>query len=604
MSRHHSSSPYRLLRRALVVAGMAFIFGWVGMGFGCNGASSTSTGLAGRETGSILLEVATKAVHVMGSGLASPLGLTPGGPVGLVIAPVCQGGGSVTLNDSCDVTETSLFGKTYGCSGQANFSNCGPSRLNGLLLFTAQIGPVPLSCNLHNLHGCSSPVPLVMGLVTPEGGSFLIGDAAVANLRGLFAGTILNGVITGEFTMLEGIVDGQHCASAGGATPVCGSAADMDGDGVPDVADNCPNVRNASQTDDDDDGFGDVCDNCPPTTSQGSETSTANPDQMDTDGDQLGNACDPCPDAAGIDCPEPVVPGLFVCSSEDSPHPVAALVLKNLGSCPPPPPKQSMCETDTDCGPPPNMCHAAGDFKTCCVDLGADGIMCPLTSNDQCDDHADCAEGLVCGESCFCEQILCRSDGGCPVGAACESGFCGGAMPAPCTDCVCDDCILQTGEECEPNAVPGGPGTCAEGFQCVGCACVPKPPDPPACGDLSCNGDETCDTCPADCGPCPVIKDYCPADCQTNLGLEGSGYCDQGEHYIGVVFLPDKYCMVSSPICPDLGIGFGFYCDDGNSPDGGGAGTGNAICQAALALGVSVTGSCVDGCCAVPAPPQ
>ncbi len=71
---------------------------------------------------------------------------------------------------------------------------------------------------------------------------------------------------------------------------------DSDGDGIADVADNCPNASNPDQTDTDGDGVGDACegdmdsdgvaddiDNCP---------ETANADQADTDGDGIGDACD------------------------------------------------------------------------------------------------------------------------------------------------------------------------------------------------------------------------------------------------------------------------------------------------------------------------
>jgi hypothetical protein len=74
-------------------------------------------------------------------------------------------------------------------------------------------------------------------------------------------------------------------------------AVDTDGDGVPDNADNCPNVANADQADLNENGYGDVCepldsdgdgiqdsqDNCP---------NLANPDQADENGNGIGNACE------------------------------------------------------------------------------------------------------------------------------------------------------------------------------------------------------------------------------------------------------------------------------------------------------------------------
>jgi len=60
---------------------------------------------------------------------------------------------------------------------------------------------------------------------------------------------------------------------------------DGDGDGVVDSSDNCPLVANADQADSDDDGVGDACDNCP---------DEANPDQGDSDGDGAGDACSDC----------------------------------------------------------------------------------------------------------------------------------------------------------------------------------------------------------------------------------------------------------------------------------------------------------------------
>lgn len=70
---------------------------------------------------------------------------------------------------------------------------------------------------------------------------------------------------------------------------------DRDGDGVPDVEDNCPNVPNHGQEDENKNGLGDACedfdydgvlnyyDNCP---------NVPNRDQRDIDGDGIGDACD------------------------------------------------------------------------------------------------------------------------------------------------------------------------------------------------------------------------------------------------------------------------------------------------------------------------
>jgi hypothetical protein len=122
--------------------------------------------------------------------------------------------------------------------------------------------------------------------------------------------------------------------SVAGSTIYTGApaAGDMDGDGIPDGMDNCPNVFNpirpmdgGMQPDTDGDGLGDACDPCPldaNTTQCGNPLAdvdgdgianandncptVANPNQADADGDGKGDACDECPNLANpgvLGCP-------------------------------------------------------------------------------------------------------------------------------------------------------------------------------------------------------------------------------------------------------------------------------------------------------------
>lgn len=75
------------------------------------------------------------------------------------------------------------------------------------------------------------------------------------------------------------------------ATVLDGSPDDVDGDGVRNETDNCPDAPNAGQFDEDADGKGDECDPCPHLARTGADT--------DDDGDGIGNGCDPRPGQAG-----------------------------------------------------------------------------------------------------------------------------------------------------------------------------------------------------------------------------------------------------------------------------------------------------------------
>ena len=85
-----------------------------------------------------------------------------------------------------------------------------------------------------------------------------------------------------------------------GAFELVPAAQDSDGDGVPDLSDDCPTVPNATQSDFDRDGVGDACDNCVqvPNPRRASGDFLLEPwatwtgGQRDDDHDGIGNRCD------------------------------------------------------------------------------------------------------------------------------------------------------------------------------------------------------------------------------------------------------------------------------------------------------------------------
>jgi hypothetical protein len=81
---------------------------------------------------------------------------------------------------------------------------------------------------------------------------------------------------------------------SGDVTVTATFAIDIDGDGVADAVDNCPNVYNPLQLDANGNGIGDVCD---PDPGCGGEGQPACEQSCDTDNDGIFNALDNCPNA-------------------------------------------------------------------------------------------------------------------------------------------------------------------------------------------------------------------------------------------------------------------------------------------------------------------
>jgi len=120
------------------------------------------------------------------------------------------------------------------------------------------------------LAGCFKPVP-------PTGAACGPGGACPS---GLLCAPLTD---TCERTITDALIDVPV-----DTVTIDGPPGDRDGDGVPDLRDNCPDVANADQHDEDGDGVGNPCDNCP---------ATPNAMQANADADGVGDACDPEPAA-------------------------------------------------------------------------------------------------------------------------------------------------------------------------------------------------------------------------------------------------------------------------------------------------------------------
>ncbi|HWO56004.1 MAG TPA: M28 family peptidase [bacterium] len=143
---------------------------------------------------------------------------------------------------------------------------------------------------------------------------------------------------------------------------------DVDNDGHPNDADNCPLIAGAGQDDGDGDGFGDPCDNCP---------TIYNPGQEDDDADNVGNLCDQCP---GDPINDPDNDG--VCAASD------------------PCPYDALDDADTD-GLCADVDNCPSDYNPGQEDADNDGIgdlcdACPLDALNDADGDGLCANEDNC----------------------------------------------------------------------------------------------------------------------------------------------------------------------------------------------------------------
>ena len=274
----------------------------------------------------------------------------------------------------------------------------------------------------------------------------------------------------------------------------CWADPDCD-DGDPCTADSCDLVINACVSaivDSDDDGVADCLDGCP-----------LDPDKLDpgicgcgtTDGDSDADGVADCLDACPLD-PAPD------CCKVD-------------GQCD----DGDGCTAD-ECDPGTQRCTALAYAGCChgdaecptgqsCFDPGGPGSYC-----GECADTADCPGGgaatcagevvvtYVCGANHLCDEIpgldcgaegLTCADGTCASDADC----CSAHKEAGCSNPKISACVCAAAPACCESSWTEA---CADLVSELGCGTCAAPP--PVCGDGTCHGDETCETCALDCGAC------------------------------------------------------------------------------------------------------
>ena len=138
----------------------------------------------------------------------------------------------------------------------------------------------------------SVPVAAAGGQVRfPNGKLYTLN--AVAGTPGLYRGTVIFSTTTNDANHVFTVPGSDGVFSIYYHDPQCDAEPDgqageddfnnVDGDGIPDATDNCPQVYNPVQEDLDGDGLGDLCDNCP---------KVGNADQADANADGIGDACE------------------------------------------------------------------------------------------------------------------------------------------------------------------------------------------------------------------------------------------------------------------------------------------------------------------------
>ncbi|MFH1532771.1 MAG: hypothetical protein ABIK09_18770 [Pseudomonadota bacterium] len=270
------------------------------------------------------------------------------------------------------------------------------------------------------------------------------------------------------------------------------------------------------------------------------------------------------------------------------------------------------CDMDEDCQSCPEDCGACGGIGDCCEVQDGPGCGDPSVQACVCAEDSFCCE-FVWDDVCVGEVDLFGCGDCAGTGPTCGDGTCDGVedcifCPEDCGACPGGDCCnTHAGSGCSDGAVQSC--VCAEdawccdvewdvtcvlevtSFQCGTC----QGGTVPVCGDGACKAGETCNTCPADCGPCGGTGDCCTAH-------EATG-CDN-PMVQGCVCQQDAYCcqVAWDDTCAgevvELGCGICGGCvPNCNGKDCGGDGCGSGTtCGQCPPSESCQAGKCVAGC--------
>ena len=257
------------------------------------------------------------------------------------------------------------------------------------------------------------------------------------------------------------------------------------------------------------------------------------------------------------------------------------------------------------------------DGNPCTVGEMCTANVCEGGEPRNCDDGSACTDD-TCNANGSCEHTFntapCDDGNACTEDDICSEGECAGTISDVCFQGDCCEVQLQPGcgdvdvREC---VCAVEPDCCSSAWDADCVALVTKSEcgicQTSTCGDLACDEDETCESCPLDCGACIVCGDgSCDDDetcssCETDCGacpepICGDAVCEGEE----TCELCAEDCGVCPSVCGDGTCQLDESCETCSDDCGEcAAGCGDNVCtvdetceSCALDCGV-----CVGNCC-------